>query len=322
MSKDYSEGTALSTAQPYLTRMSIFLVLCGVVLAVLLPQLEKAFFANAGLNGLIIFVLIFGILYAYRQVWALRPEVRWVNSFRRADPGIGASSRPPVLLAPMATMLGDRRGRMQLNALSMRSILDSLGSRLDETREISRYMIGLLIFLGLLGTFWGLITTVTSVSETIKGLGVESGDPVAMFNNLKTGLEGPLSGMGTSFSSSLFGLASSLVLGFLDLQAGQAQTRFYNELEEWLSTVTDISQDFERSPGMLGDTMKKLERIEQALTGGAAGKGDHATTMALAGQIAALTEQLRDEQQLIKHMAENQAAIAPLLERLAARMGK
>ncbi|MES1990530.1 MAG: flagellar motor protein MotA [Pseudomonadota bacterium] len=321
MSKDYREGTALSTAQPYLMRMTIFLVLVGIVLAVLLPQLQKAFFANAGLNGLIVFVLVFGILYTYRQVWALRPEVRWVNNFRRADPGIGVTSRPPVLLAPMATMLGDRRGKMQLNALSMRSILDSLGSRLDETRETSRYMIGLLVFLGLLGTFWGLITTVTSVGETIKSLSVDGGDPVAMFANLKAGLEGPLSGMGTSFSSSLFGLAGSLVLGFLDLQAGQAQTRFYNELEEWLSTVTDLGQDFERSPGMLGDTMKKLERIEQALTQGT-GKGDHATTMALAGQIAALTEQLRDEQQLIKNMADNQAAIAPLLERLASRMGK
>ncbi|MGV8997122.1 MAG: flagellar motor protein MotA [Parvibaculaceae bacterium] len=320
MSKDYNDGTALSTAQPYLMRMTVFLILAGIVLAVLLPQLQRAFFANAGLNGLIVFVLIFGILYAYRQVWALRSEVRWVNNFRRADPGLGMS-KPPVLLAPMATMLGERRGKMQLNALSMRSILDSLGSRLDESREISRYMIGLLVFLGLLGTFWGLITTVTSVGDTIKNLGVTSSDPVAMFTSLKTGLEGPLSGMGTSFSSSLFGLASSLVLGFLDLQAGQAQNRFYNELEEWLSTVTDLSQDFDRSPGMLGDTMKKLERIEQALTQGT-GKSDHATTMALAGQIAALTEQLRDEQQLIKNMAENQASIAPLLERLAARMGK
>lgn len=321
MTRDSSEGTALSNARPYLTRMSIFLVLVGLVLAVLLPQLQKAFFANPGLNGLIIFVLIFGILYAYQQVMRLRPEVRWVNNFRRADPGLGHSN-PPVMLAPMATMLSDRRGRMQLNALSMRSILDSIGSRLDESREISRYMIGLLVFLGLLGTFWGLITTVTSVGETIRGLSVEAGDPVAVFQNLKAGLEGPLSGMGTSFSSSLFGLAGSLILGFLDLQAGQAQSRFYNELEEWLSTVTDLSQDFERSPGMLGDTMKKLERIEQALTGGGAGKGDHATTMALAGQIAALTEQLRDEQHLIKNMADNQASISALLERLVTRLGK
>lgn len=323
MAKDYSDGTSLSNARPYLMRMFIFLVFAGLLLVILSPQLKIAFFTNPGLNGLIIFVLVMGILYAFRQVMALGPEVRWVNNFRRADPGIGVSGRPPALLAPMATMLGDRRGRMQLNALSMRSILDSLGSRLDEQRETSRYMIGLLIFLGLLGTFWGLLNTINSVGDTVKNLSVEAGDPVIVFQNLKAGLEGPLAGMGTSFSSSLFGLAGSLVLGFLDLQAGHAQNRFYNELEEWLSTVTDLSNDFERGPGMLGDTVKRLERIEQALTGNAAAAGgaNNASLMALAGQITALTEHMREEQKLVKRMAENQEAIAPLLERLA-KQGK
>jgi hypothetical protein len=323
MAKDY-EGTTLSNARPYLMRMFIFLVLTGLVATVLSPQMKTAFFTNPGLNGLIVGVLALGILYAFRQVLALSREVRWVNNFRRADPGMGVSSTPPILLAPMATMLGERKGRMQLNALSMRSILDSLGSRLDEQRETSRYMIGLLIFLGLLGTFWGLLTTVTSVGETVHNLSVETSDPVVVFQNLKAGLEGPLGGMGTSFSSSLFGLAGSLVLGFLDLQAGQAQNRFYNELEEWLSTVTDLSQDFERGPGMLGDTVKRLERIEQALTGGSAAGGgaSNASMMALAGQITALTEHMREEQKLVKRMAENQEAIAPLLERLAKRIDK
>ncbi|MFZ3033511.1 MAG: flagellar motor protein MotA [Parvibaculum sp.] len=321
MAKDFSDGIALSNARPYLMRMFIFLVMVGLLLTVLSPKLKTAFYTNPGLNGLIIFVLVLGILYGFRQVFALGPEVKWVNQFRRADPGL-AQTKAPLLLAPMATMLGDRRGKMQLNALSMRSILDSLGSRLDEQRETSRYMIGLLIFLGLLGTFWGLLTTVTSVSQTIHGLSVESTDPTVVFQNLKAGLEGPLGGMGTSFSSSLFGLSGSLILGFLDLQAGQAQNRFYNELEEWLSTVTDISNDFERSPGMLGDTMKKLERIEQALNANAGNGGNSAPMMALAGQITALTEQLRNEQQLIQRMAQNQEALVPLLQRLAERDGK
>jgi hypothetical protein len=317
MAKDFTDGTALSNARPYLMRMVIFLVLVGLLLAILSPQLKTAYFTNPGLNTLILAVLALGILYGFRQVLALGPEVRWVNTFRRADPGL-TMSKPPRMLAPMATMLGERKGRMQLNALSMRSILDSVGSRLDEQRETSRYMIGLLIFLGLLGTFWGLLTTVTSVGTTIHGLNIETSDPATVFQNLKSGLEGPLSGMGTSFSSSLFGLAGSLILGFLDLQAGQAQNRFYNELEEWLSTVTDISSDFERGPGMLGDTVKRLERIEQALTASAGqGAGASAPMMALAGQITALTEQLRNEQQLIRRMAENQEALGPVLERIA-----
>lgn len=317
MAKDFSDGAALSNPRPYLVRMILFLMLVGFLLAILSPTLRTAYFTNPGLNTLIIGVLTLGILYGFRQILVLNPEVRWVNQFRRADPGL-AIPPAPRLLAPMATMLGERKGRMLLNALSMRSILDSIGSRLDEQREISRYMIGLLIFLGLLGTFWGLLTTVTSVGATIHGLNVESSDPATVFQNLKAGLEGPLSGMGTSFSSSLFGLAGSLILGFLDLQAGQAQNRFYNELEEWLSTVTDISGDMERGPAMLGETVKRLERIEQSLAAG----GGNASLLALAGQVTALTEQLKSEQQLIRRLAENQEALRPVLDRLAANLDK
>jgi hypothetical protein len=317
MAKDFSDGAALSNPRPYLVRMILFLLLVGFLLAILSPTLRTAYFTNPGLNTLIIGVLTLGILYGFRQILVLNPEVRWVNQFRRADPGL-AIPPAPRLLAPMATLLGERKGRMLLNALSMRSILDSIGSRLDEQREISRYMIGLLIFLGLLGTFWGLLTTVTSVGATIHGLNVESSDPATVFQNLKAGLEGPLSGMGTSFSSSLFGLAGSLILGFLDLQAGQAQNRFYNELEEWLSTVTDISGDMERGPAMLGETVKRLERIEQSLATG----GGNASLLALAGQVTALTEQLKSEQQLIRRLAENQEALRPVLDRLAANLDK
>ncbi len=186
----------------------------------------------------------------------------------------------------MATMLGDRKGRMQLNTMSMRSILDSLGSRLDEQREISRYVIGLLIFLGLLGTFWGLLITVSSVAATIQSLNVGTAEAATVFTNRKrTQLRAR---MGTAFSSSLFGLAGSLVLGFLDLQAGQAQNRFYNELEEWLSTVTNLAETDPNAPSMLGETARRLRNIEQALAGG--GEGANASLMALAGQITALTE--------------------------------
>src|SRR5205085_8031803 len=202
---------------------------------VLYRQIGVAFMANPGLNALIIGVLLIGIALAFRQVIRLYPEVNWVNSFRLADPGL-ALERPPVLLAPMAAILGDRIGRMALSAPTMRGILDSIAARLDEARDLSRYMTGLLIFLGLLGTFWGLIETVGSVGKVIENLRV-GGDAGAIFDSLKEGLAAPLRGMGISFSSSLFGLAGSLVLGFLDLQTSQAQNRFYTDLEDWLSTT-------------------------------------------------------------------------------------
>ena len=294
-------GFELSKPGPYLTRMVLFLVLAGFVVVILLPQIETAFMANPGLNGLITGVLVIGILYAFRQVMSLTDEVRWVNDFRRSDPGL-AIPTAPRLLAPMATMLGERKGRMMLNTSSMRSILDSLGSRLEEQREISRYMIGLLVFLGLLGTFWGLLTTVPSVAGTIGGLSVEAADPASVFSNLKAGLEGPLRGMGTAFSSSLFGLSGSLVLGFLDLQAGQAQNRFYNELEEWLSTVTNIAHDSELAGA---DTTERLRSIEKLLEQD--GHPSAQALMALAGQVTALTEQMRKEQALLEELTKKLA---------------
>lgn len=320
MAKSDNDGIGVSQPRPYLTRMMLFIIIVCFVATILYPQIETAFLANPGLNGLILFVLFIGILYALRQVLWLGPEVRWVNNFRRADPGL-ALPPPPRLLAPMATMLGERKGRMQLNALSMRSILDSLGSRLDEQREISRYIIGLLIFLGLLGTFWGLLTTVASVAGTVQSLDMQASDPATVLTSLKAGLDGPLRGMGTAFSSSLFGLAGSLVLGFLDLQAGQAQNRFYNELEEWLSTVTSLAGETDPSaPGMLGETARRLRNIEQALTAGS--EPSNASMMALAGQITALTEQMQNEQRLIRQLAENQQSLKPVLEEIARRLGE
>src|SRR5215217_3572300 len=236
----------LSSPRIFLVRMVVFLILCALIVVVLYKQIIFAFMANPGLNGLIVAVLFIGILLAFRQVIRLFPEVNWVNSFRLADPGL-AVERPPVLLAPMAALLGDRMGRMAISSTMMRGILDSIATRLDEARDLSRYMTGLLIFLGLLGTFWGLIETVGSVGRVIQGLSL-GGDAGSMLDALKEGLAAPLSGMGISFSSSLFGLAGSLVLGFLDLQSSQAQNRFYTDLEDWLVTI--VREYSAETPGM------------------------------------------------------------------------
>src|SRR6516162_4903996 len=234
MTKDL-DPFKLSSPRIFLVRMTVFLILGFLIAVILYKQIWAAFLANPGLNALIICVLLIGIILAYRQVIRLFPEVAWVNSFRLADPGL-VSARPPVLLAPMAAILGDRPGRMAISAQTMRGLLDSIATRLDEARDISRYMTGLLVFLGLLGTFWGLIVTVGSVGGVINSLKV-GGDAESVFESLREGLAAPLSGMGISFSSSLFGLAGSLVLGFLDLQSSQAQNRFYIDLEDWLSTT-------------------------------------------------------------------------------------
>jgi len=230
----------MTRPQRYLNRMIIFLAAVAVVIVVLTGALSSAFMANPLLNGLILGVLVAGIVYVFRQVLMLRPAVEWLSAYRREDKDV-EDLHVPSVLSPVATLLRERRGRLSLSTLSMRSLLDSIGARLDEAREISRYAISLLIFLGLLGTFWGLLQTIGAIGGTIDALDVSSGDVATMFNDLKAGLSKPLGGMGTAFSSSLFGLAGSVVLGFLDLQAGQAQSRFYNDLEEWLSGMTRLS---------------------------------------------------------------------------------
>jgi hypothetical protein len=284
-----------------------------------------AFLANPGLNALIIGVLLTGILLAFRQVIRLFPEIAWVNSFRLADPGL-AIERPPVLLAPMAAILGDHAGRMAISSQTMKSLLDSIGTRLDEARDTSRYMTGLLIFLGLLGTFWGLIETVGSVGNVINNLKV-GGDASAMFDTLKDGLAKPLGGMGISFSSSLFGLAGSLVLGFLDLQTSQAQNRFYTDLEDWLATtVRDLgvaSGDVAPSPmgNSGGEIRAMLERLRDVMTDSAPSKGATSAMANLAEAIQGLVVHMRGEQQLIREWVDAQAVqhreIRRLLEILA-----
>jgi len=236
---DLEFGYGFSEPRIYLTRMILCVVFVVLIGAILFDPLWAAYQANVVINSVILGALMLGILYTFRRVTTLWPEIRWVKEFRRSAPGLTVPART-ALLAPMAAMLGDRSGPMRLNTLALRSILDSIGARLDESRDVSRYMIGLLVFLGLLGTFWGLLDTVSAVGGAIRSLSSDVGPAETMFDDLRIALEGPLSGMGTAFSSSLFGLAGSLVVGFLDLQAAQAQNRFYNDLEDWLSTVTQI----------------------------------------------------------------------------------
>jgi hypothetical protein len=295
----------LSSPRIFLARMFVFLILCSLLVFVLHKQIWTAFLANPGLNAVIIGVLLVGILLAFRQVIRLYPEVAWVNSFRIADPGL-AVDRTPVLLAPMAAILGDRIGRMAMSSQLMRGILDSIATRLDEARDIMRYMTGLLVFLGLLGTFWGLIETVTSVGRVIQSLNI-GGDAGSMLDSLKEGLAAPLSGMGISFSSSLFGLAGSLILGFLDLQSSQAQNRFYTDLEDWLSTtVHDLSAEPGAAQGG-GEMRGAIERLREAVADAGSGKAATAAMANLAEAIQGLVHHMRTEQQMIRDWVDSQA---------------
>ena len=314
----------LSSPQVSLIYMMIFLAIAAFVATALYRQISAAFLNNPGLNGLIVGVLIVGILLSFNQVLRLVREVRWVNSFRSGN----ADAVEPILLAPMKALLS-RSSATALSTSAMRSILDSIANRLDEGRDITRYLVGLLVFLGLLGTFWGLLRTIGSIGETIQSLDPGGGDANSVLDTLKAGLSAPLSGMGTAFSSSLFGLSGSLIVGFLDLQAGRAQNRFYTELENWLSSVTDLESGM--MPGQdrttshddvraLSDRLKTLQE-----TGG----GSQKTTAAissLADGIAGLVKSMRAEQQMIRDWMENQAkeqrATRAALEQIARLLDK
>lgn len=318
----------------YLIRMLLFLAAVAGVAALLSQKLLIAFANNPPLNGLIAAVLLAGIAWNLRQVLRLSPEVSWIEAFRIAPDRAGTAA-PPTLLAPMASMLVARADahegrRITLSAAITRGMLDSLASRLDESRELSRYTTGLLIFLGLLGTFWGLLLTVGSVSDVIGGLSVGSGDINAMFEQLKSGLAKPLHGMGTAFSSSMFGLSGALVLGFLDLTAGQAQNRFFNELEEWLAVLTRVSG------GVLGEgeapipvyvqalleqTAENLEALQRIISRGEEGRvASNQALVALTERMGTVAEALH---RLSGELSVSQAQLATDLRqemRLVARM--
>ena len=313
----------------FLIRMVIFLAAVLVVAAFLAPQVIRAFDANPWLNGMIFGVLLFGIVFIFRQVLMIGPEVSWLEAYRR---GQATSANPPKLLASMATMLGERRGRLSLSALATRSILDGIQARLDESQEISRYLVGLLVFLGLLGTFWGLLQTVASVGQAVSALSVGSTDVTQLFAQLKSGLEQPLTGMGTAFSSSLFGLSGSLVLGFLELQAGQANNRFFQDLEEWLSGVTRLGSGGPIGEGdqpvpayiqaLLEQTADSLENLQRTMARGEEGRMQaNSNLLSLTERLTTLSDQMRASQNLMVKLAESQMELRPTLARFVDMAG-
>lgn len=317
----------------YLLRMIIFVIAVALGAALLGRPLTQYFLGNPAVNGIILGILLAGIVYIFHQVILLNPEVAWIEKFRRSPdaPRIGT---PPRLLSPMATMLGDRRGgKVTLSATALRTLLDGIAARLDETRETSRYLIGLLVFLGLLGTFYGLLETVQSVKGVISGMSVGSSDVAHAFSDLQSRLETPLGGMSTAFSASLFGLAGSLILGFLDLQAGLALNRFYNDLEEWLSGWTRLSSGVTAADGgdvsapafvqaLLEQTADGLDKLQRTL-----GRGEESRIAAnnnlvtLTERLALLSDQMRTEQTLLLRLAEQHVELKPVLQRLAEGSG-
>jgi len=306
-----------------------FLAAVALVAGLLHQPLGEAFLANPVFNGMILGVLFIGLVINCRQILVLRPEVEWVEQFRRSEP----SDMPPLpgsrLLGSMAKMLTGRRGdHLSLSAMSLRTVLDGIRSRLDESRDVSRYMIGLLVFLGLLGTFWGLLDTLRAVGGVIGNLTVSGADAGQIFAELRDGLRAPLEGMGTAFSSSLFGLAGALVLGFVDLQASHAQNRFYNDLEEWLSGQTRLSSGALGGDGdgsvpayiqaLLENTADSLDKLQRTMARGEEERrGVDARIIELTEEVSRLAEQSQSEQRGVMSLTRTQSELQGVLGRLA-----
>lgn len=321
----------------YLNRMIIFVLAVALLAALLAGRLMDAFNSNPLLNGIIGVVLLVGIAYSFRQVLGLRPEIDWLKAYRRGLGGV--PERSPRLLGPLAAMIGDqdRDQPVRMTAISMRTLLDGVASRLDEGREISRYLTRLLIFLGLLGTFWGLLAVLAAIGNTIQSLSVEGNDITLMFDALKRGLQEPLSGMAIAFSSSLFGLAGSVILGFLDLQSGQAQNRFYNDLEDWLSTVAHVSRGGpslgtgdEDGGGLaasaylgalLEQTADNIDRLSRTLASDETARADTNEVLSnLSEGLTGLTDQMRSDQADLKKRTDAEIQTQKSLERLAEQL--
>jgi hypothetical protein len=289
----------LASPTVYLIKMIIFLIIVALVGAILTNTIVTFFWANPFINSLILFVAFIGVLLSFRQVIRLFPEVKWLNTLQD---GNLQTARQPVLLAPVAGILRDRIGEAVITPSSMRSILDSVGNRLDEAKDTSRYLTGLLVFLGLLGTFYGLLETVSSVGATIQALDVTAGDTTALFSNLKEGLAAPLGGMGTAFSASLLGLTGSLILGFLDLQASQAQNAFYTDLEDWMTSMTELDHPMAQMQatglGVSGGEMQEMfERLGTTMQ----------SSNSSQNAIRAMAELARGIDGLVKHIRAEQA---------------
>ena len=319
----------MSNPNRVLIWMSLFLLAVAVVCVLLSQPLRDAFMANPVFNGMVLGVLAIGVFINYRQVMILGPEVAWIEAFRHSDTEEEPTLPKTRLLGSMALMLGGRQGeRFSLSTMSMRTLLDGIRSRLDESRDLSRYLIGLLVFLGLLGTFWGLLDTLRSVGDVIGGLSIGGRDAATVFEELKSGLEQPLAGMGTAFSSSLFGLASALVLGFIDLQATHAQNRFYNDLEEWLSSQTRLGSGALSAEGdgsvpayiqaLLEQTADSLDKLQRTMarTEEERRAADN-RLIELTEQIGNLAEQTREEQKGLKGLTRMQNELQNVLSRLA-----
>ncbi len=315
--------------QRHLIRMAIFLAIVIAIGVFLFQPAKTAFEANPYLNGLILATLLFGILFIFRQVLILNNEISWTENLRKNEGSIALQSTPN-LLSPLATIIRDNNGPLRMSAVTMNTILDSVSARLDEGRDISRYLINVLVFLGLLGTFWGLLETVGSVGDAISALNVGSGDFNKVFSDLQAGLEKPLDGMAVAFSSSLFGLSGSLILGFLDMQAGQAQNRFYTDLEEWLTTITKFTSsgpaalsDGDQSvpayvSALLEQTAESLDTLQRTLSRNEERRhSGEATMITVSEKLAALTDQMRAEQDLMVKLVEGQLELKPVLQRMA-----
>jgi hypothetical protein len=320
----------MSSPLPYLIRMLLFMAAVVALAWVLHHDLLRVFMNTPTLDGVILGVLVIGIFFVMRQVLSLWPEVSWLRRFQHREEGAPPPDPYSIdLLAPLAMMLGERRADLRLSPTATRALLDGIATRLDERRELTRYLIGLLIFLGLLGTFWGLLETIGAVADAIAGLEVATSDAVQMFAHLKASIEGPMKGMSTAFGASLFGLSGSLVLGFLELQASQAQGRFHTELEEWLAGATRLSGGvhvegeqgvpayiealLERTADGLDDLTRTMRRAEE---GREAAVSANAT---LVERLSALAEAMRGQQALLARMAEQSIELRSAIERMADR---
>ena len=319
---------ARSFTQPVrqIVTMLLVLVLVAAGAWVALPSVAPVFLANPYLNGFIGLVFVIGVFACFWQVWQIMAGVRWIGAFTRRRGGRGAGTvRAPRVLAPLAQLLGQRDARANISASSARTILDSVATRIDEARDITRYITSLLIFLGLLGTFYGLATTVPAVVDTIRSLAPQEGDKaVDVFDRLMTGLEAQLGGMGVAFASSLLGLAGSLVVGLLELFAGHGQNRFYRELEEWMSTITTLGFEAEGDgeagmiAGLAGHMASQVDAIRDLLTDETHARAESdARTAALVAAVSALTAKLSEggvADAALERVADGQDRIVRLLE--------
>ncbi len=295
----------------------------GIFLA--LPSVLPVFKANLYLNGFIIFVFAIGVIACFYQVLQLIGSVRWIERF--ATNTLDSSIKAPQLLAPLATLLRQRGARMQVSATSTRSILESVGTRIEEVREITRYIVSTLIFLGLLGTFYGLATTVPAIVETIGSLAPQDGEGgVGVFNRLMSGLQEQLDGMGVAFASSLLGLAGSLIVGLLELFAGHGQNRFYRELEEWLSSITrvgfsvgeDSTAEQNLMAGVVDHMSEQMDTLQQLFMSSDAGRSEVNESLAgLAASIERMTQRMEGSDPssaALERVAAGQERLIALIE--------